>query len=240
MTDMTRRNLFLRAAGLGIASLLPSWATAQEALVTKPIPSSGERLPAVGLGTAYVFDVGGDKAKLAALAQVVHNLVAGGGSVIDTASSYGSAESVVGQLVSQAGVRRKVFIATKLEQPDVRELRQSLQRLRTDQVDLLQLHNVHDARQSLAQFRQWKTEGICRYIGITSTYRSDYGAVESVLRNEKPDFLQIDYSLDNREAEKRLLPLASEMGAAVLTALPLGRGRMSQTVKVNIARTQWT
>ncbi len=231
MTDKKRRQLFLRAAGLGIASLLPPSITAQETLIAKAIPGSGEHLPAVGLGTATVFDVDDDAARLAALAQVVHDLVAGGGAVIDTASTYGSAEAVVGRLVAEAGLRRQVFIATKLERADAAELRQSLQRLRTDRVDLLQLHNVRDAGQSLAQFRQWKAEGICRYVGITSTFRSDYGAVEAVMRKERPDFLQIDYSLDNREAEERLLPLALETKAAVLTALPFGHGRLFRKVR---------
>jgi aryl-alcohol dehydrogenase-like predicted oxidoreductase len=234
MDDMTRRDFIALAAGLGVASLLTTLAEAQTAaapFIAKTIPSTGERVPAVGLGTAGVFDVGGDPAKRAALAQVLRNLVAGDGSIIDTASSYGSAEGVVGELVAQAGLRRKVFIATKLEAPDAAELRRSLQRLRTEQVDLLQLHNVRDSKQALGQFREWKAEGVCRYVGITSTYRGDYAAVEAVLTREKPDFLQIDYSLDNREAEKRLLPLAAELKAAVLTALPFGRGRLFRTVR---------
>jgi aryl-alcohol dehydrogenase-like predicted oxidoreductase len=231
MNHMTRRDFIALAAGFGAISLLPSVATAQTpSLITKVIPSTGERLPAVGLGTARVFDVGADPVKRAALAQVLHNLVAGGGTIIDTASSYGSAEGVVGDLVAQAGLRRKVFIATKLEAPDAEELRGSLRRLHTKQVDLLQLHNVDDPKQTLRQFREWKSERLCRYIGITSTFHRDYAAVEAVLAREKPDFLEIDYSLDDREAEKRLLPLATEMKAAVLTALPFGRGRLFRAV----------
>jgi len=234
MNQMTRRDFIALAGGLGAATVLPPLAAAQtssESLITKAIPSSGERVPTVGLGTARVFDVGADPVKLAELAQVVRNLVAGGGKIIDTASSYGSAESVVGELVAQAGLRRQVFIATKLEAPDAAELRRSLQRLRTKQVDLLQLHNVHDPNQSLGQFRDWKTEGVCRYVGITSTYHGDYAAVEAVLAREKPDFLQVDYSLDDREAEERLLPLATEVKAAVLTALPFGHGRLFRAVR---------
>ena len=234
MEAMTRREFLARGAGLGLASLLPSLASAQDGrgpLVFKRIPGTSERLPAVGLGTAAVFDVGSDPVKRAALAQVVHNLVSGGGTLIDTASSYGSSEGVVGDLVAQAGLRRQVFIATKLEAPDGAELQRSLTRLRTDKVDLLQLHNVRDARQSLAQFRQWQEGGVCRYVGITSTFHRDYEAVEAVLRREKPDFLQIDYSLDNRGAEQRLLPLAADLNCAVLTALPFGRGRLFRAVR---------
>jgi len=232
MNPMTRRDFIALAAGLGGASLLQSLAVAQSAapLITKAIPSTGERVPAVGLGTSQVFDVDDDSAKLAVLSQVLQNLVTGGGKIIDTASSYGSAEGVVGTLVAQAGLRRQVFIATKLEEPDGYELQRSLYRLRTKQVDLLQLHNVRDPKQSLGQFRTWKAQGVCRYIGITSTSHYAYPAVEAVLAREKPDFLQIDYSLDDREVESRLLPLATEVKAAVLTALPFGRGRLFRAV----------
>jgi len=236
MTPMTRREVCLLGAGCGLASVLPSFAAAQGAagsVITKRIPRTGERVPAVGLGTAGVFNVGGDRAKRAALAQVVGDLVAGGGTIIDTASSYGSAEGVVGDLVAQAGLRPRVFIATKLEAPDPAELRRSLQRLRTDRVDLLQLHNVSDPQQPLGPFRQWQAEGVCRYVGITSTYRGAYAAVEAVLERETPDFLQIDYALDNREAERRLLPLAAERKVAVLTALPFGHGRLFRAVRGN-------
>jgi aryl-alcohol dehydrogenase-like predicted oxidoreductase len=233
MTDLTRRRFTACSAALGTATLIPPIATAQSApdIVTRAIPSSGERVPAVGVGTSRVFDVGDDAAKRATLAQVLRDLVAGGGSIIDTASSYGSAEGVVGDLVAQADIRRKVFIATKLESPDAEELHQSLQRLRTKQLDLLQLHNVSDPAQSLERFREWKAKGICRYVGITSTFHRDYDAVAAVLAREKPDFLEIDYSLEDREAEKRLLPLATEVKAAVLTALPFGRGRLFRAVR---------
>ncbi len=234
MRDLTRREFARLAAGLGAAWCLPSPAAAQSnaaPVITKAIPRSGERLPAVGLGTSRVFDVGDDPDKRAALARVLHNLVAGGGALIDTASSYGSAEAVVGDLVAQAGLRRQVFIATKVEAPDAEELRGSLERLRTGKVDLLQLHNVRDPKQALGQFRDWKAQGLCRYIGITSTFHGDYGAVEAVLAREEPDFLEIDYSLDDREAEKRLLPLAAETKTAVLTALPFGRGRLFRAVR---------
>ena len=233
MNAMTRRDFIALAGGLGAATLLPQLGAAQTAgsLITRPIPSTGERVPAVGLGTARVFDVGDDSTKLAELGDVLRDLVAGGGKIIDTASSYGSAEGVVGKLVAQAGLRQKVFISTKLEEPNAAELRLSLQELRTKQVDLLHLHNVRDPQQSLERFRQWKAEGVCRYIGITSTFRRDYAAVEAVMAREKPDFLEIDYSLDRREAEARLLPLAAEVKAAVLIALPFGRGRLFRTVR---------
>ena len=158
-------------------------------------------------------------------------LIASGGRLIDTASTYGDAEVVLGDVISSGGLRDKLFIATKLEEPDAAELKRSLARLKTAKVDLLQLHNVSSKRQSLAKFRDWKAQGICRYVGITSTFKGDYPAVEAVLRREKPDFVQIDYSLDNRGAERRILPLAAEVKAGVLTAVPFGNGRMFRSVR---------
>jgi aryl-alcohol dehydrogenase-like predicted oxidoreductase len=137
---------------------------------------------------------------------------------------------VLGSVIAAAGLRDKLFIATKLEAPDAAELKRSLARLRTAKLDLLQLHNVRDPGQSLARFKEWKAQGVCRYIGITSTYHGDFPALEAVLSREKPDFVQADYSIDNREAEKRILPLAAEVKAGVLTALPFGRGRLFRAV----------
>jgi aryl-alcohol dehydrogenase-like predicted oxidoreductase len=207
----------------------PRITTPVPALIVRPIPRSGEPLPAVGLGTAEVFD-SDDDATRGKAAAVVRALVDDGGSLIDTASTYGDAERVLGDVIAAAGSRDKLFIATKLEAPDEDELKRSLARLRTQKLDLLQLHNVDDPQQSLERFRQWKAQGVCRYVGVTSTYHRDFPALEAVLTREKPDFAQIDYSLDNREAEKRILPLAAELKIAVLTALPFGRGRLFRAV----------
>ena len=229
MTDVARRQF---TAVIG-ASLLAPRAFGQSSNaqgMTRAIPHGGERLPCVGLGTASTFDRDDAETRRAA-AQVVHALLDAGGRLIDTASTYGDAESVLGGVMAGEGLRERIFIATKVEEPDAAELRRSLSRLRTPKVDLLQLHNVRDARQSLSQFNAWKAQGICRYIGITSTYHSDFDALEAVLGREKPDFLQVDYSIDNRIAEKRLLPLAAEVGAGVLTALPFGRARLFRAVR---------
>ncbi|MGH7090851.1 MAG: aldo/keto reductase, partial [Stellaceae bacterium] len=184
----------------------------------------------MGLGTAEVFDDDDARTREAA-AGVVRTLIAGGGRLIDTASTYGEAEAVLGRTIAASGQRDKLFIATKLESPDPDELKQSLARLKTAKLDLLQLHNVHDPEQSLARFKAWKSQGICRYVGITSTYHRDFAALEAVLRRERPDFVQVDYSLDNRMAEQRILPLAAEVGAGVLTALPFGRARLFRAVR---------
>jgi len=225
---ITRRDF----AALSLAALLPRPASAQATgapLLARAIPATGELLPAVGLGTASVFDDDDGRTRGAA-GLVVQALVDAGGRLIDTASTYGDAEVVLGKVIAPGRLRERVFIATKLEEPDADELKRSLARLQTAKVDLLQLHNVRDRQQSLARFKGWKSEGICRYTGITSTYHGDFAAVEAVLGREKPDFVQIDYSIDDREAEKRILPLAAEVKAGVLTALPFGRGRLFRAV----------
>ena len=231
MIERLTRREFATVAGGAAASLLPWPAWAQgAALLSKPIPRTGEGLPAVGLGTAYAYNTNDDPTRRKA-DEVVAVLLAGGGRLIDTASTYGNAESVFGDVVAARAWRDKFFIATKVEEPDESELKRSLARLKTGKVNLLQLHNVRNPNQSLARFRAWQQAGICRYVGITSTFRSDFPAVEAVLRHEAPEFVQIDYSLDNREAEKRILPLAAEKKTAVLTALPFGRGRLFRAVR---------
>ncbi len=189
----------------------------------------------IGLGTANGWDSRGDQTEQAARTAVIQTLVAAGGKLIDTAPSYGEAESLVGDTVTAGGSRRAIFLATKLESYDRRtgpaELQASLRRLRTGQIDLMQLHNVSDPHQDLAMLRDWKAQGLCRYTGITTTYHGDFAAAEAILRREKPDFLEIDYSIADREAQNRLIPTAAEVGAAVLTALPFGRGRIFSTVQ---------
>ncbi len=229
MARMTRRDMAMLAGATWLTPSVFAHATPLP-LITRAIPSTGERIPAVGLGTARVFDVDDEQTRRAAT-EVVGTLVGAGGRLIDTASSYGDAESVLGGVIAARGFRDKLFIATKLEAPDAAELKRSQARLKMATLDLLQLHNVHDTQQSLAQFKAWKSQGICRYIGITSTFHGDFAAVEAVLGRERPDFVQIDYSLDDRTAEKRILPLAAEVKAAVLTAQPFGRGRLFRAVR---------
>jgi aryl-alcohol dehydrogenase-like predicted oxidoreductase len=229
VTRFSRREFAIGAAVAGAAAPA-ALAQTPAPLITRAIPSSGEQVPAVGLGTAGGFDTD-DAATRRRAAAVIQALVANGGTLIDTASSYGEAETVIGAVSAPGRLRGKLFIATKLESPDEAELKQSLARLRTNKLDLLQLHNVSDPHQSLARFKEWKAQGVCRYIGITSTFHGDFPAVAAVLGREKPDFVQIDYSIDNREAEKRILPLAAEVKAAVLTALPFGRARLFRAVR---------
>ena len=227
--DLTRRQFTIIPAA---AVMLPAGAFGQTAAppITRAIPKSGERLPVVGLGTAEVFDDDSAATRQKAGA-VIGALIANGATLIDTASSYGDAERVIGDVTGPAGLRAKLFIASKLEAPDEQELQRSLQRLQTNRLDLLQLHNVDDPQQSLSRFAEWKAQGLCRYVGITSTFHGAFPAVEAVLTREQPDFVQVDYSLEDREAEKRILPVAAEVKSAVLTALPFGRGRLFRAVR---------
>src|SRR4029077_18463238 len=170
-----------------------------------------------------------------ACTEVVKTLVAGGGTLIDTAPSYGTAESIVGDLLSVTQLRGQVFLATKLEDYNrdtaAAQLQTSLQQLRTERIDLMQLHSVSNPHQDLAILREWKAQGHCQYTGITTDNGGDLDSVEAVLRREEPDFLQVNYSLSNRDAEKRVIPAAVEVGAAVLTNMPFDHNRLFRAVR---------
>jgi aryl-alcohol dehydrogenase-like predicted oxidoreductase len=231
---LSRRDATAACGGVLAGTLAPSFiasAQAQGQLLARPIPhGGGERLPAVGVGTVNVFDVGSRPEERAGPTSVVRALVAGGGSLVDSAPSYGEAESVIGDILAQTGLRPRVFIATKLERyrpgGEAAEARQSLQRLKTGKVDVLQLHNVRDPGQDMGGINALKAQGLCRYTGITTTFEGSYSAAEAIIRRTKPDFLEIDYAIDNRGAEQLVLPAAMDSGTAVIVALPFGRGRL--------------
>lgn len=230
---LSRRRLLAGAGAAGLAGAVPGLGAAAPApaVMTRPIPVSGERLPVIGIGTAVIFDFQNDPAKLAERKAVVSNLVAGGGKLIDTAPAYGNAEVITGQVVSELGVRDRVFIATKVPAQASRadneaSLKASQQRLRTEKFDLMQAWNVSNPNLDLGQLRDWKARGLCRYWGITSSFDAAYPALAQVLRREKPDFFQINYSLGDRDAEAMLLPTAQDAGCAVLTNLPFGRNSL--------------
>lgn len=206
-------------------------AQAAAPMLKRPIPHSGEMVPVIGLGTANNFG----SADRAELRKVFEALVGGGATLIDTASTYGSAEAGIGDVLTEARLLDKVFIATKLEAENAKEglpeFQSSLRKLRVKKVDVQMLHNVNKANQSLAYLRDWKAQGWCRYMGITSTFPRDFVAMEAVIKREKPDFVELNYSLGDREAESRLLPACVDVGAAVLTALPLGRSSLFRVVR---------
>ena len=233
LTDPLRRHLLAGTAAAALAAALPRAraVATDDALQTRPIPQSGERLPVIGIGTAVIFDFANDATKFAERRQVMQTLVAGGGKLIDTAHAYGRAEDRVGELVADLGVREKLFLATKFSYGDSRaaateSMQNSLRRLKTKNVDLMQAWNVADENYDLGLLREWQRQGLCRYTGMTISQTRSYEAIAKVLAREKPDFFQINYSLGDREAEERLLPMARDAGAAVLINLPFGRNSL--------------
>ncbi len=194
----------------------------------RKIPSSGELLPVVGVGTWRTFDVGSKPEDRAPVADVLRVLFEAGGSVIDTSPMYGAAEAVVGSLLAAAGSRSKAFLATKVwtsgRDSGIAQMQASMRLLRTDRIDLMQIHNLVDWRAHLPTLRTWKDEGRIRYLGITHYTQSAHDELERVMRAEKWDFVQLNYALDDRAVEQRLLPLAAERGIAVIVNQPFGGG----------------
>lgn len=227
--DLTRRQALAFGAGFAVLPFAARANAATEAvqpppgpIMTRPIPSSGERLPIVGLGTDEYYS--GGPAQQGALDKVVKTLVTGGGSIVDTSSDYGASESLIATVLAGGGLRQSVFLATKLERDALTpaSAEGSLRRLGVSKIDLMQVHNVSNPQQNLAQLRDWKAQGLVRYIGITTSVTYAHEALEAVMRREKPDFVELNYSLGDREAEKRLLPAAAELGIATLIDVPFG------------------
>jgi len=234
-TQSSRRRVLVACATAALAAVLPKFgyaaSTSDEPVKTRPIPHSGEQLPIVGIGTAVIFDFENDPAKQAERRQVLETLVAGGGKLIDTAHSYGRAEDRVGDIVAESGLRDRLFLATKYSSNASRDaaaasLQASLRRLKTNRIDLMQAWNVGDPDFDCGLMRDWQKQGVCRYIGMTTSSGGQYAAIGKVLAREKPDFFQVNYSLGDREAEKVLLPTARDAGAAVLVNLPFGRNSL--------------
>jgi diketogulonate reductase-like aldo/keto reductase len=207
----------------------------ERALLQRPIPSSGERLPVIGLGSWQVFDVGPEAEERRPLEQVLSRFVGLAGRVVDSSPMYGRAEQVIGDIAAKFGLHSALFLATKVwttgKDEGIASMERSFARLQTKKLDLIQVHNLIDAHTHLATLRSWKEEGRVRYIGITHYSSSAYSEVAKLLRSEKVDFLQINYSLGEREAEKEILPLAQERGVAVLVNRPFGGGDLFSRVR---------
>jgi diketogulonate reductase-like aldo/keto reductase len=211
-------------------------AMAEPAMITRAIPSTGEAMPAVGLGTWPVFDVGDDEAVRRPLREVVRRLVAGGGRMIDTSPMYGRSEGVLGDIVAELGLRKQVFLATKVwisgRERGIDQMRRSAQLLRSDALDLMQVHNLVDWRTQLATMRQMKADGRLRYIGITHYTGGALGELARILESENAiDFVQLGYSLATREPEARLLPVAAARGVAVIVNQPFESGDLFRRVR---------
>ena len=211
-------------------------------VLTRAIPRTGEKLPVIGIGTAIVFDIGNDAEQRADRTKVIHTLLDGGARMIDTAPSYGSAETVVGDLLSAMKVRERVFLATKVRENSndafTAQMKTSQQRLRSEKFDLMQMHNAgfNERKQfasQLAILREWKQQGVFRYIGVTHSQdqsRANERLIE-MLRIEKLDFIQVNYSMAERSVEEKLLAVAADTGTAVLCNLPFARGALFRAVR---------
>ena len=220
---------------MAAAALGPPSAAAATPLLERPIPASGELLPVVGLGTWRTFDVGSSVADRAPLRTVLERLVWLGGRVVDSSPMYGAAEAVVGDLAADLAMTDKLFLATKVwtsgRDAGVAQMEQSMRRLRTRRLDLMQIHNLLDWRTHLRTLRDWKAAGRIRYLGVTHYTASAYDELERALRSEPLDFVQVNYSLGEREAERRILPLARDRGIAVIVNRPFSEGGLFQRVR---------
>src|SRR5882672_5080244 len=206
----TRRRAILGALG---GAFMPAALSQQKnTLHMKKIPSSGEALPVIGVGTWQTFDVGADEAARKPLREVLKLL---NGNMVDSSPMYGSSEAVAGDLIAELGMRERLFVATKVwtsgRAEGVRQIEESFRRLRVDRMDLFQIHNLLDVSTHTETLKELKNKGKVRYVGITHYTSSAYHEVERWLKSGQYDFLQINYSLGEREAESRLLPLAREL-----------------------------
>jgi len=234
--NVSRREFIEAGVVASISTVLTSPLPAAEPaglalpLITKPIPSTGEKIPAIGIGTDSFRDELRDeiRAELKRMSEL-------GGSVIDTAAAYGDSEALIGQTLESLGTRDKMFIATKLAgsesnsrsgTPGAASLERSLERLKTRRVDLLQVHNLNGVAVLIPSLQEWKKAGKIRYVGVTTSRVSQHAEIMDVVRNYPLDFIQVDYSIANRDAAQTMFPLVLERKLAVLVNLPFGRSSL--------------
>ena len=210
-------------------------ARAADPILQRPIPKTGETIPAVGLGTWQAFDVAGDAAETAQAREALKTLVDLGGRVIDSSPMYGSAESVSGQLADELGVKSRLFVATKVwtsgKQAGIRQMQDSMRKLRVERLDLMQVHNLNDAPTHLATLRDWKKAGRVRYLGVTHYHAGAHGDLERAIEPGDVDFVQVNYSLAEPEADRRLLAAAAASRTAVIVNRPFAEGAMFGRVR---------
>ncbi|MEY2547094.1 MAG: hypothetical protein QOG48_2211 [Verrucomicrobiota bacterium] len=235
---MNRRKAAKLISGTAAGLLLPIGARAaseSSAVITRAIPSSAEKLPVIGLGSWQTLDVDLRPDTGKQLGDVLSQFVKLGGRVIDSSPMYGKSEEVIGTLATERGLHDKLFLATKVwtrgKEAGVQSMEHSMSRLQTKRIDLMQVHNLVDATTHLTTMREWKAQGRLRYIGITHYSASAFAEVEKVMRAEELDFLQINYSIMEREAEERILPLAQDRHVAVLINRPFGGGDLFSRVR---------
>jgi diketogulonate reductase-like aldo/keto reductase len=235
---MTRREAAKMIGGTAATLILPVSAQGKSessTMLTRIIPSSGEELPVIGLGTWRAFDVDLSADVRRQLEEVLSRFVKLGGRIIDSSPMYGRAEEVIGELTSSLGIREKLFLATKVwtrgKDNGIKSMERSMALLRTNRVDLMQVHNLVDVNTQLATLQEWKEQGRIRYTGITHYESGALSEIEKLMRSEKFDFLQINYSLMEPEAEEHVLSLAQERGIAVIANRPFGAGDLFGKVR---------
>ena len=230
----SRRRFLHNSLALSGLAMMPSLANAATP-ASRVIPADGRRLAVVSLGTWQTFDVGRDAAARDNLGRLLSRFVELGGELIDSSPMYGSAESVVGDLAGARKLRGRLFLATKVwtsgRDAGIAQMEESLRRLKSPRIELMQIHNLKDWKLHLPVLRAWKAEGRIRYLGITHYSPGAYAEIEDILRTERLDFLQINYSLAEQDSARRLLPLAAERGVAVIANRPFAEGALFGRVK---------
>jgi aryl-alcohol dehydrogenase-like predicted oxidoreductase len=235
--NLNRRELLKIGLCAGASVLLPSGGLLAQAdpLIRKKIPSTGETIPIIGVGTARRYEQIHTEAEKAPLRDTLRQFKESGGTVIDSSPTYGTAEAVVGELVDELKIRDSLFLATKVStsgrQAGLDQIQQSFKRLRTAKIDLIAVHNLRDTKTQLQTLRELKQAGRIRYIGITTSFENQYPEFEQTIKAETLDFIQVDYALDNRNADQRILPLTADRGTAAMINLPFGRGRLFNAVQ---------
>jgi aryl-alcohol dehydrogenase-like predicted oxidoreductase len=203
-------------------------------MLTRPIPVSGEALPVIGLGTYLVFDVPRSYENIEARRAIVELMIEKGASLLDTSPMYNRAESVIGDIIDIDGNRDRLFLASKVwtdgKAAGERQMRGSVERMHADRIDLMQVHNLRDTDEHLATIKDWQAEGRIRYNGVTHYHSGGLRELEAAMKKHKPEFIQINYSVVEREADKRVLPLARDLGIAVLVNRPFVQGRLFRAV----------
>ena len=231
-----RRQVLKLGGGLALASRLPLALAAEPAgdVLRRPIPSTGELLPVIGMGTSRTFDTSNDEATLQRLTEVMAAFFAGGGTLVDSSPMYGKAESRVGDVLRGMTPRPPVFGATKVwiegRDEGIAQMTESEMRMGIKPFDLIQVHNLLDWRTQLDTLKRWKDEGRIRYIGITTSHQRNHREFADIMRHEAIDFAQFSYNIDNRLAEDVLLPLAADRGIATLINRPFQRGSLFRKV----------
>lgn len=232
---MNRRNCLQRLKAMGLLSIGANWMNAQQAIIKRSIQSTGEELPVIGLGTWQTFDVAASAPERESLKQVLTTLYEKGGRVVDSSPMYGRSEAVVGELSTTLKVNEKLFFATKVwtngRERGIEQMNDSFRLMRREKIELMQIHNLVDWETHIKTLRRWKEEGKIKYIGLTHYADSAHEKLLSILSTEQVDFIQVNYNLLERNAEKKLLPFAQDNGVAVLINQPFESGNLFHRVK---------